>query len=424
MKTKFIKIQIDDEKFPELFNVKNELIGNKCYEIFETGYKLSYPNVTTLQETSENNLQTCIIKHEMDKLNNKFDNDKLNEKMDAFTNVVQDLFGINYNSTRKGKIGEDFVYTLINNKFKDYTIEITRNKPHHGDGIIKIPSDPPVKIMLEIKNYSTNIDSDELDKLLYDMKYTNTHYSIFLSLKSSFVGKKRLEINSFTLDDNEYTVIFVPFALDDPNKIENAIVLAEQIIKMNICNKNKFQYDKLYKNINSHLQEIDSIYHKLGELKSHYLKTEANIKHQLSDHYKIIREHEFHTKNTINKVWNHIQRDFDKYKKERIAAQYSENIICAINNSKNKSKLQNLKGFIELFNKHGIYIVDNACTIEVDQCWPLTENINNKNVGNISKNKGTIEINLTYPSIINFIVGKDKSSVLSTMCLLEKILVH
>ena len=424
MKTKFVKIQIDDEKFPELFNLKSEVIGNKCYEIFETGYKLSYPDSKILMENTTNNLQTELMKHEMNKLNGKLDNDELHEKISDFTDIVQNLFGINYNSTKKGKIGEDFVYALINNKFKDYTIDITRNKPHQGDGIIKIPNKPHVKIMLEIKNYMSNIDKDELDKLLYDMKYTNTYYSIFLSLKSSFVGKKRLEVNSFVIDGANYTVIFVPFALDDPNKIENAIVLAEHIIEMNLCNKNDIYNDKLYKNINSHLNEIDSIYTKLGELKSHYLKTESNIKQQISDHYKVIREYELHTKNTINKVWSRIQLDFDKYKKEKISAKYSDNILCSIDNAKNKSKLQNLRGFIELFNKYGIHIINNTCDIECDQCWSLIESSDDKTVGNISKNKGIIEINLTHPSIVNFIVTKDKPSFMNTVSILEKIFVQ
>lgn len=419
---KIIKLQIDDEIFPELFNLKNDTLGHKCYEIFETGYKLSYPDNKTLTENSTNNLNTELIKHEINKLNNKLDNNELNEKIIDFTDIVQNLFGINYNSSRKGKIGEDIVYTIINSKFKDYTIDITRNKPHHGDGIIKIPNKPHVKIMLEIKNYTTNIDSDELDKLLYDMKYTNTHYSIFLSLKSSFVGKKRLEINSFTTDGVNYTVIFVPFALDDPNKIENAIVLTEHLIEINSHNKDKINHDRLYKNINSHLHEIDSIYSKLGELKSHYLKTESNIRQQMSDHYKVIREYELHTKNTINNVWNRIQLDFEKYKKEKIALKYSDEVLSMIDNTKNKYKLLNLRKFIELFNKYGMYIKSNACDIECDQCWSLIANDSDKIMGNLTKHKGIIEINLTYPSVINFIVTKDKLSFNNTVNILEKIL--
>ena len=45
MKTKYVKIQINDKIFPELYNIKDELLGSKCYEIFEAGYKLTYPDI-------------------------------------------------------------------------------------------------------------------------------------------------------------------------------------------------------------------------------------------------------------------------------------------------------------------------------------------------------------------------------------------
>src|SRR3972149_6914600 len=153
--SKILKLHIDINNFPMLFKINNNDLGELCYYIFERGYKSYFPS-QDLQEQNINNQFTLL------------------------TQNLQNMLGIE--SHKKGVIGEDMVYNIIKNKFKDHTLEITRHEPHKGDGIIWINDR---KIMLEIKNYTKTVDRDELETLLYDMEYNNIDYALFVSLKSS-----------------------------------------------------------------------------------------------------------------------------------------------------------------------------------------------------------------------------------------------
>ena len=204
-----ISISLNQQKHSMLFRLQAECVDDVCKNIFDIGYNLYFPDIEHKNEI-KTNLYTESIKEDINRLRNDLDISNLDSKIDKFTSIIQDLFGINANSSRRGRIAEDFIYTLVTSKFKDYSIDISRNIPHSGDYIITIPSENKqhIKIMLEVKNYTRPVGQDELDKLLYDMQCMGIHYSIFISLKSSFVGKKRLQINDYDINNGKYNLWF------------------------------------------------------------------------------------------------------------------------------------------------------------------------------------------------------------------------
>lgn len=420
MKKKIIQIEIDDITFPQLFNIKQASLGSICYDLFKTGYNYTYADNNVINNNINNNknldIHTDSIKYEICKLTNKIDNNDISDKIETFTNIVQDLIGINYNSTKKGKLGEEFIYNIIKNKFKDYAIKITRGIPHSGDAIITLPSkkndNTKNKIMIEIKNYNSNVDTDELDKLLFDMDHMNIHYSIFLSLKSAFVGKKRLEIKTYNYKSNKNIIIFVPYAIDDPNKIENAIVVMERLIELETENIN----DHIYDNISNYLQEIGNIYEKINRLKNNFVLMENNINKQLSDHYKSIREYELYTKDTIDKVWKKIQNEFNVYDKNK---KIKNTIINKLLTSDDQ-KLINIIPILEIFEKNNIELIDNNNDIIADQIWGLYKN--NSVIGSLMKANNSIEINIFKPINISLNFKNKKKLDNDALVTLNKIL--
>ena len=390
MGKKIISVHIDDDDFPMLSNIKDDVLGDMCYDIFKMGYDCYFPNIEDSTFNKTINSHTGILKNEISQLRYQLEDKNIDSKIENFTDVVNDLFGINANSARRGKVGEDLVYTLIKTKFKDYSIEVTRGKHHSGDAIVTIPPNSKrkkfIKVMVEIKNYTKSVDSDELDKLLYDMDHTGIDNALFISMQSSFVGKKRLSIERY----DKKTIIFVPYAVSDSNKIENSLIMIERLIDFGISNS-EIDIGSLYNNINHHLQELDVIYRDYSEMKSHFLKLEKSIRDSLTDHYNIIRENEIKLKKSINSVWNRINKDFHNFRSELLASNKMDDIIKDLKSHKYK----HLKLVLEIVLKHGCHIETFSDTIDGDGCWPLYKD--GECIGSITKNRSLVELSLSKP---------------------------
>lgn len=396
MPKKIIKLIIEENDFPMLFKIKNDYLSDLCYNIFDSGYK-SHFNTTTHKLS----LNTDSIKYDILQLKQMIQTTNIEDKVDKFSTIIEQLLGINMNVTQKGKVGEDFIYKLINQKFPDYNLEITRNKPHTGDAIMTIPfKNKNHLVMIEIKNYSKTVASDELQKLLYDMNNTSTKYSLFISLKSSFIGKKRLCINEYTLNSKTYIVLFIPNALNNPYIIENGIIMIERLMEY------ENTMTDLY-NINEYLDELQQLYNNFSLLKNSYLSTETSIKDQLCQHYKSIREYEINFKNLINNIWLKIDNNITK----------NDNIELLFDKYKDefkKSKFKLLKSIFEMFHKYDIHT--NCINIYSEQLVLLY--LNKKTIGTILIKKMHYNIDINDISI----ELKKNSSNIKKMDLLENIL--
>lgn len=369
---KKIQIEIDDDDFPMLFELKKSSLGSVCYDIFKTGYSQIFPNQKSNGNNKINELYTESLKHELIKINEKIEDKNVGEKLDDFSTIIADLVGINFNSSKKGRFGEDFVLKQINTKFPDHTLKITRSMPHCGDGILTTPDGN--KIMIEVKNYSINIDDTELEKLLFDMKYNKINYSVFISLKTSFVGKRRFDIKKY----GDKTVVFVPYATDDPGKIENAIVLVERLQELN----SRDSGCELINTITEHLDELNDVTQNLAKIKQNYLTMENSIRLQLNSHYKFLRDCELDTQKSINRIWDRVGRDLG-----------IKTLDKKIKTEDSSIKLRSLREIVQVLKKHGVHIESNLkIDTNDDQCWILKRN--STVIGTLCKMKGYMDLEI------------------------------
>ena len=90
------------------------------------------------------------------------------------------------NSTMKGQYSENRLEFLLHQTFKDAEIVNTSAFRAMGDFMIKRPTMP--SILIENKNYKTNVNVDEIAKFLRDINEQKCH-GIFMSQHSGIVGK-------------------------------------------------------------------------------------------------------------------------------------------------------------------------------------------------------------------------------------------
>jgi hypothetical protein len=225
-------------------------------------------------------------------------------------------------SSVKGQIGENVVYDILVEKFPDYTIENTSKVGHSGDIQMLLPNHN--KVIIEVKNYNKTIDTAELDKLKYDMKFNKCNYAIFVSLNSGIVGKKRFQLETFHYDRENYYILYVPYAFlkGIPNKksviVHNSVddSLNNLTIKLEFCiciisNLSTVLKDNNH-NYNRHIEhiinEIDQIYNDFLLVKQSYIKMEDNIKKALDNNMQNIKDYEISIKNRIKRLLGEYER--------------------------------------------------------------------------------------------------------------------
>lgn len=364
MKKAIVRIEITEDEYPLLFNIKDDKLEQLYEEIFKNGYKNLFPN-TEERENCPNevlkyyNYHTDSIKSDIQKINTEIQKIDLDNKINKFSQIMEDLFAISQNSSKKGKLTENLIYNFLRSRFKDYAIEETRNIAHRGDGIIFIPSGKTtIKALLEIKNYAKCVDNDEINKLIYDMKYNEIKYSVFISMKSAFVGKKQFCIDQFIHNNEAYTIIFVPNVNDEISKIESSVLLLEKIIEIDRKMKKNFKTLGLtwIKDINRELKELDTIYTDYISMKQKYLKMESNIKTSLDDFYLSLRNYENELKGKINKIWKNINSEIGEAEKQLIISSKIDKMVQRLERDNKPGAIKNIIQILEALKRKNLSI--------------------------------------------------------------------
>ena len=421
-KKKTIKLQIKKKDFPLLFKLRDDKFDEMCMKLLCRGYESYFPDIKNIKSNMDG-YQTDSIKLDIKNLQNTLDKMDMSENICKFSSILEQLFGISHNSSKKGKISENMIYAILRQKFKDYTIEETRNRAHYGDGIINIPTndkDKDIRVMIEIKNYSKAVDSNEIKKLRRDMKYTNIKYSLFISLKSGFVGKKQMAIEEFKSNGKMCYIIYIPNMMDDICKIESAMALIHSLIEFNKHRNNKnIEIKWLEHNISDHLKQLDTVYNDYSQLKDEYNKMEKNIKQSMDTFYIRMRSYENNIKKKINDIWKSIHREFSRAEDELIVGEEMDTLIELY--KKKKSKInRRLILIFEIFKKNGYLLSMINTKNKYMDIWyinkgnkakPLTYERSDrvkdtKTVGSIIKNRKNIKI-IFNNSPITFDIGED-----------------
>jgi hypothetical protein len=314
---------------------------------------------------------------------NDYETYQIKESIQQLQQVTKDIFGYSKISQKRGEIGENMIYQIFQNDFQNYSFEKTNHMSHSADAIIITPNND--KFLLEIKNYQTVVDQKEIDKLKYDMEYTDINYALFISIQSGIVGKKTIDIEKFIKNDIENTIVYVTYIFEETHKLHTSITLIESLIKAK-----KYNYNIIKDDIIETIKEITDIYDTIKKLNSQFLSVENNIKEQLSSFYIIIREYQLKIKEKINKISNKLDN-----------TNYLVNEDFLNNFTENECNLHILKINDFLIEKNIKLLIKD------DSSWYLLNNENN--IGEIKKFKSKIEISIYNPNICIKFLPKNKS---------------
>jgi len=241
-----IKINSNEEsnKLSSLINKSTQQFTDKINEVTENKFKttLNDFNNNIIKELKENNNSDNFIKKFESKLQsiqqpmysfissqqellvkkmNENSNDK--SKIDDVMNDLSDFLNKMKNSSvHKGIYGQNILENVLNSAFPSSQIVNTSGTKASGDFMIKRDNKPA--ILVENKDYKSNVNADEVKKFIRDINEQNTH-GIFLSQHSGITTK-----TNYTIDIYEGKVlVYVHNVEYNPDIIKCAVNIIDNL---------------------------------------------------------------------------------------------------------------------------------------------------------------------------------------------------
>ena len=211
------------------------------------------------------------------------------ENINKINNMLCDLLTIKNNSSKKGKLGESLAMNSLKKKYPDWKIENTTGTAHESD--LFAYSDNYGKILYEIKTYSSNVPSKEIQKFKDDMTTTNSKYGIFVSQTSGIFGKKLID---YEIIDNSI-LVYISCAGLNGHGIEIGTEFLLSLIDSGYLDKRHLLKND---NIRDVLHEINESMYELNECINNF----SRIKMQIDEH-----------RNTMNRSVDMMYRNVIEY---------------------------------------------------------------------------------------------------------------
>jgi hypothetical protein len=151
------------------------------------------------------------------------------ERMDDLKGTLDEIMERAQKSQRLGEIGEEIVTRQLEASFPGDSFKVVSEQA--GEADIEARFDlgplPEVEARVEVKLYSRDVPSPELDKFRRDLKKTGVKYGLMVSLASRLTGVRG---PLFIEDSGDYTAVFLPNAGLDGVRLMAATAMLKAII--------------------------------------------------------------------------------------------------------------------------------------------------------------------------------------------------
>ena len=217
-------LELNEQEFPRLFEVNEDALPIILKKIITFGYQCYFPE--PVLETYSENMNDDINNHD----------DKLTKKLDIVETLINKLTGVSNNSKKIGIFGENYIHELISKNFIGMSYQQTGETDHSGDGLLTLSNGS--EILVEIKNYSTIVNDDEINKFTLDMKTTKRKFGLFISIATKINKMKTIDLKTFVYDNQTYYQFYISHLNEDLHRLEVGILLL-QLLSEYTNHKNK-----------------------------------------------------------------------------------------------------------------------------------------------------------------------------------------
>ncbi len=390
MKTLTLNIEnVEDIEYLESINYDNKVL-NTALTIGLKSIQMSQTNMTGNSYIEP--LRQIIIE-------NNIENGENIKKID---NMLCDLLNIKNNSSRKGKLGESLAMNSLKKKYPDWTIENTTGTAHESD--IFAYSENYGKILYEIKTYSSNVPSKEIQKFKDDMVTTNSKYGIFVSQTSGIVGKKLID---YEVIDNSI-LVYISCAGLNGHGIEIGTEFLLSLIDSGYLDKrhllkNEDVRDVLYE-INESMFELNECINNFSRIKMQIIEHRNMMNRSIDTMYRNVIEYD----TRANIIYKNLIKTIKMYKPVNVSL-LEQNIDISVLIDTSVLNMNNLMYFKNMYKSKDMKICsddDNLYIIKNDSLvCKLIVNVDNIELSFYTKNLDIISINKEYERYMNDMIN-------------------
>ena len=161
---------------------------------------------------------------------------------------VTELLGKMNNSSHKGKISENLLFSILQNLYPSANVEFVGTTKETGDFILERKNKP--KILIENKDYTRSVPTEEIFKFIRDCEIQKCS-GLFIS-NSGICGKDSYEVQ---VNDGE-VLVYIQFCNNDSDKVKIGIDIIDHFKEM-LDNLNKDDNEEISKEV---VKEINDEY--------------------------------------------------------------------------------------------------------------------------------------------------------------------
>ena len=274
-------VELNEYEFPRLFELNEDNIPDILKKIITFGYNCYFPEpiIDTVQEDSKSEQQS-------------------EQKIELLDKLINKLTGISNNSKKIGIFGENYIQELISKNFIGMAYQQTGESDHSGDGLITLNNG--AEILVEIKNYSTVVNDDEINKFTLDMKTTKRKFGLFISITTKINKMKIIDLKTFIHDNETYYQFYISNLNDDLHRLEVGILLLQVLSEYTNTKIKEFTLDDTIKDkLNSLIDQINEN----ETLRGYFLDTEKDIRNSLNSFYQKLRDNHMNMENKIKNIF-------------------------------------------------------------------------------------------------------------------------
>jgi hypothetical protein len=145
--------------------------------------------------------------------------DKILENLNEFLNKAKYR-----NSTHKGKNSENKLEDILNYLYPSSFIKNTSGTPNSGDFIMEEREGLKPRILFENKDYTANVNTDEVEKFIRDV-HTQKCHGVFISQSTGIVGKRQYQIEIF----GNSVLVYIHNCCYEPERVKIAVDIIDSI---------------------------------------------------------------------------------------------------------------------------------------------------------------------------------------------------
>jgi hypothetical protein len=203
------------------------------------------------------------------------------EPMMQLKDTIEDILKASQKSQRLGQMGENIVCEQLKTAFPEDDFELVSAEGHRADihATFVVGRQEKRKALIEVKLYSDDVPSEEIEKFRRDLDATGFGYGLFVSLGSRLAGISgplHLEESSKCL------AVYVPNAGLDGHRLLCAAAMVKAIVLYQARARSvglvpTDAIEQAWARLNSEVQELKGVSDELGSLKRSLQATQRNV---------------------------------------------------------------------------------------------------------------------------------------------------